>query len=238
MMFAGNLDRFGQRGHKSGSSIGKGAVAGEAMILANRSSRAQPFASIIYTAEAVTQFAAPTRTVLHVGCGRRDPRTLHATFKRSEWRELRLDIDPNVEPDIIASLIDMSMVDTATMDAVWSSHNLEHLYPHEVPLAMREFHRVLKPGGFALLTMPDVQAVAERIAQGNLEQPVYHSPAGPICPIDMLYGHRPSLARGNLYMAHHTAYTAQTLGRHLARAGFGRIEVKRRKWDLWAVAHK
>jgi predicted SAM-dependent methyltransferase len=186
----------------------------------------------------VSEATTQTRTVLHVGCGPQHARALHATFAGSEWREVRLDIDPNVEPDIIASLIDMSAVDSATVDAVWSSHNLEHLYPHEVPLALREFHRVLKPGGFALVTLPDVQAVAEQIAKGNLEKPVYNSPAGPICPIDMLFGHRASLARGNQYMAHHTAYTAQSLAQHLARAGFARVEVKRQKWDLWAVAHK
>ena len=37
-------------------------------------------------------------------------------------------------------MTDMSMVDSAAVDAVWSSHNLEHLYAHEVPVALGEFH--------------------------------------------------------------------------------------------------
>ena len=85
------------------------------------------------------------------------------------------------------------------MDAVWSSHNVEHLYPHEVPVALAEFRRVLKPEGFAIVTCPDLQAVAELVAQDKLTQPAYQSPSGPISPLDILYGHRPALALGNLF---------------------------------------
>src|SRR3954451_8011278 len=101
--------------------------------------------------------STPTRTVLHVGCGVKLPHKLHQAFHTPEWRELRLDIDPNVQPDIVGSITDMRMVETASVDAVWSSHNLEHLYAHEVPVALAEFYRVLRPGGFLLITMPDLQ---------------------------------------------------------------------------------
>ena len=55
------------------------------------------------------------------------------------------------------------------LDAVWSSHNLEHLYAHQVAVALGEFHRVLKPDGFALITLPDLQKVAELVAADSLE---------------------------------------------------------------------
>ena len=176
--------------------------------------------------------------VLHVGCGVARPDKLHRTFHEPGWRELRLDIDPAVEPDIVGSMTDLSMIAGGSVDAIWSSHNLEHLYAHEVPIALGEFHRVLKPGGFALITMPDLQRVAEWIAADRLEDVAYRSPAGPIRPLDMVYGWHGSIARGNLYMAHHTGFTARTLAGALERAGFRPIRVRRSNFDLWARAQK
>jgi hypothetical protein len=97
---------------------------------------------------------------------------------------------------------------------------------------------VLKPGGFALLTMPDLQAVAESVAKGDLETPLYISPAGPICASDMLFGHRPPIARGNHFMAHRTGFTAGSLSEKLAAAGFRKVSVDRRDFSLWAIANK
>jgi SAM-dependent methyltransferase len=180
-----------------------------------------------------------TKTVLHVGCGHNNPNKLHKTFQSPAWREVRLDIDPAVQPDIIGSITDLSMVATASVDAVWSSHNLEHLYSHEVPQALAEFCRVLKPEGFALITLPDLQQVAAYVAQGKLEDVLYQSPAGPIAALDVIFGHRASVAQGNVFMAHKTGFTAQTLGQHIIRAGFARVEVKRdNNLNLWALAHK
>jgi predicted SAM-dependent methyltransferase len=184
------------------------------------------------------QTPVPERVVLHVGCGPYNPNKLHAVFRKPGWRELRLDINPEVKPDIVASMLSMPMVGDASVDAVWSSHNLEHLYAHEVPVALAEFLRVLKAGGLALITLPDLQRVAELVAADKLEDTAYMSPAGPIAPLDTIYGHRASIARGNIYMAHNTGFTAKTLGAALARAGFVRVDVKRNNFDLWAVAYK
>lgn len=179
-----------------------------------------------------------TRTVLHVGCGAPSSDKLPAAFfTPGEWRELRLDIDPGVAPDIQASITDMSMVADASVDAVWSAHNLEHLLPHEVPVALAEFHRVVRPGGFVLVTVPDLQQVAEHVAQDKLEDAAYISMMGPITPLDMLYGLRSALADGNLFMAHRMGYTATTLQGYLARAGFAPVRVVRDgHFALWATA--
>jgi predicted SAM-dependent methyltransferase len=115
--------------------------------------------------------------VLHVGCGPYNPKKLHEAFRKEGWRELRVDINPNVKPDIVASMLAMPMIAGASVDGVWSSHNIEHLYAHEVPVALAEFLRVLRPGGVVLLTMPDLQRVAELIVQDKLDEPAYSSPA-------------------------------------------------------------
>lgn len=178
------------------------------------------------------------KQVLHVGCGPAQPHKLHKTFAGGGWREIRLDIDAAAKPDIVASITEMTAVATASMDAVWSSHNLEHLYPHEVPLALAEFRRVLKPGGFVLATLPDLRQVARLIADDKLDEAAYVSPAGPIAPLDILYGHRPALARGNLFMAHRTGFTARSLRQAFRDAGFAKVDVRADKhFNLWATAH-
>jgi SAM-dependent methyltransferase len=121
----------------------------------------------------------------------------------------------------------MDGVPDGSFDAVFSSHNVEHLYPYEVALALREMRRVLKSTGFALLTLPDLQEVARHVAEGRLDDPLYASTMGPIAPLDILYGHRPSLAAGNLFMAHHTGFTADTLGATLIKAGFAGALIQR-----------
>ncbi|MFH1914857.1 MAG: class I SAM-dependent methyltransferase [Pseudomonadota bacterium] len=174
---------------------------------------------------------------LHVGSGPKNHNKIPSLYNGNEWQEIRLDINPDVQPDIVGDIRRMPEVAAKCYDAIYSSHNLEHMYPHEVPLALAEFYRVLKPGGHALVTCPDIQIIAAYIANGNLLEPVYTSPAGPISPLDILYGHRPSLERGNLFMAHHTAFTSQTLAQAMSEAGFVSIRVQRRGkpyFDLWA----
>ena len=178
---------------------------------------------------------------LHVGCGQNTKERTTRALNTPDWKELRLDIDPAVNPDIVGSMTDMRAVADGSVDAVYSSHNIEHLYPHEVPVALAEFRRVLKPEGFAIVTCPDLQAVAELIAQDKLMQPAYQSPAGPISPLDILYGHRPALARGNLFMAHRTGFTLSSLMHTFKAAGFSTCAGKRQPppaYALWVLAAK
>jgi SAM-dependent methyltransferase len=181
-----------------------------------------------------------TMDVLHVGCGVFETEKLPLMFRDAAWREIRLDIDPDVKPDMIASITDMQVIPDATVDAVYSSHNVEHLYPHDVPLALREMNRVLRPNGFAFIRVPDLQEVARYVAEGKLEDPLYISPVGVIAPLDILYGHRPALARGNTFMAHRTGFTGATLGTALIAAGFVAVMMQRdlTKFALTGIAFR
>jgi SAM-dependent methyltransferase len=150
------------------------------------------------------------RRFLHVGCGpKRKSETVKA-FASAEWEEVTLDIDESVSPDIVDKLPELSQVESESFDAVYSAHNIEHLYPHEVPLALTAMRRVLKRDGFVILTCPDLQTLGERLAAGEIEEPIYTSGRGPVSPIDMLYGFRPAMKEGNLYMAHHTGFTLKS----------------------------
>jgi hypothetical protein len=180
------------------------------------------------------------RTFLHVGCGSNAKEHTTAAFAGSSWRELRLDIDQAVKPDIVGTMTSMVAVADQSVDAIFSSHNIEHLYPHEIPLAIAEFLRVLKSDGFAVITCPDLQSVAVLVAQDKLTEPAYVSPAGPIAPLDILYGYRPSMAAGNLFMAHRSGFTERVLRNTLLSGGFASVASTRRPaaFDLWAVAVK
>jgi SAM-dependent methyltransferase len=176
-----------------------------------------------------------TRLVLHVGCGPRDHYALHECFRTPGWHEVRLDIDPGVKPDIVASVSDMSPVPSASFDAVYSHHNIEHVFAHEVPHVMSEFLRVLRPGGEALIATPDLQGVAAVIATGRLHERLYRSEAGDISALDIVYGLQSDIAGGREYMAHRTGFTVRTLGRALVQAGFVKVQASRvDDYALWA----
>ncbi len=179
------------------------------------------------------------KTFLHVGCGPKHKDQTTRGFNSPDLQELRLDIDQSVAPDIVGTMTDMSTVADASVDALFSSHNIEHLYRHEVPVALAEFKRVLRPDGFVVITCPDLQSVCALVAQDKLLDPAYTSPAGPITPLDILYGHRPPMARGNLYMAHRCGFTQKVLSGTLQASGFVAVAAKRREhpyYDLWALA--
>ncbi len=178
------------------------------------------------------------RKVLNVGCG---PKGRDHGFTGFEgWQEVRLDIDPSVQPDVMGSMTDMSALDSGSMDAIVSSHNIEHLYPHEVPLALAEFVRVLKADGLLLITCPDLQSVCAHVAQGELASPLYISAAGPISALDILYGHRDAMAAGNLFMAHRCGFTLRLLADTLQACGFPRSVglARSANFDLWMLASK
>jgi len=181
-------------------------------------------------------------SLLHIGCGPKRKAQTTRGFNTDAWSEIRLDIDPSVSPDVTGTMTDMSAVPSGSVDAIFSSHNIEHLYPHEVPVALTEFLRVLSDDGFAVITCPDLRSVCALIAEDKLTEPAYTSPAGPIAPLDILYGFRLPMARGNLYMAHRCGFTQKVLDGTLRAAGFQMVATMPRGFhpffDLWALASK
>tara|TARA_B100000963_G_scaffold361023_1_gene394433 strand:- start:2457 stop:3071 length:615 start_codon:yes stop_codon:yes gene_type:complete len=177
---------------------------------------------------------------LHVGSGRLTKEHTTLAFNSDEWDEVRVDIDPDVKPDIISSITDMSSIESKSFDAVYSSHNIEHLYAHEVTIALSEMNRVLNDNGFLIITCPDLQSVCAEVAKGKLVDSLYVSGMGPIAAIDILYGFRPSLQKGNYYMAHKVGFTKEVLQSTLIAAGFKHAVVASHSptYVLWGIASK
>ncbi len=177
---------------------------------------------------------------LHLGSGPKRKPMAGPGFQGPEWEEVRLDTDPAAKADFVARVTDMSVVASDSVDAIFSSHNLEHLFPHEVPLALNEFIRVLKPDGVAVIVCPDLLAACELVAQDKLTEPAYTAKAGPVSPLDIIYGPRAALAAGHLSMARRCGFTPKVLAGSLKRAGFTTVGVIQRRpvFDLWALASR
>lgn len=164
-------------------------------------------------------------SVLHVGCGGNPlPDWAH------EYRETRVDIDPSHNPDIVADMRELGEI--GQFHAIACNHALEHLEIDDAIKALVEFRRVLMPGGFAVVFVPDTEDI-----EAN-EDVLFVSPAGPITGLDLIHGMR-SLLADNPYMAHKTCFTRETLENAFKKAGFGVVEVKRMEYhNLMCVAIK
>ena len=177
------------------------------------------------------------KKLLHVGCGPKTQKNLKG-FNSDNWIEYRLDIDNQHNPDILGSIIDLNAVQNMSMDAVYSAHNIEHIFAHEVKIALKEFNRVLKENGYLVITCPDLQVLGEAIANDKLNEPIGNSKSGPISPIDIIYGHRGFIAQGHTFMAHKTGFTYKTLSEVIFESGFKMIYGNRFHYDLWLIAFK
>lgn len=142
-------------------------------------------------------------TVLIAGCGDEGPQ-----WQEQGWCVVRLDIDPRTKPDVVGDM--KSLGDIGPYEAVACNNALEHLYPHEVPRALAEFHRVLKNGGHAVVLVPDLEGV---------------EPTEEIIPeigmsgLHLFYGD-PSKLEHFPYMAHHSGFVESSLRRVMEAAGF------------------
>ena len=165
-------------------------------------------------------------SLLHVGCGSESVPAFMSGFV-----ETRLDIDASKNPDIVASMLDMGEI--GEYDCVYCCHALEHLYPFEVKIALQEFKRCLKPGGYAIVFVPDLEDVEAT------QDVILNAPCGPISGLDMIYGYSKAMREGNLFMAHKCGFVAKTLEQAFDGLGFSKVEAKRLvNYNLMAVAVK
>lgn len=95
----------------------------------------------------------------------------------------------------------------AVADELHSYHFVEHVYRWEAPALLREFHRLLKPGGLLVLELPNIEAAARNLLAGMNDQmamwPLYGDP-GTMDP----------------YMCHRWGYTPKTMRALLTDCGF------------------
>jgi SAM-dependent methyltransferase len=175
--------------------------------------------------------------LVNLGSGPPGASRLPACF--AGWREVRVDIDPAAKPDIVADITNLPTIPTGSVDCVWTTHCIEHLYPHDVVRAIAEIRRILAPQGVACIVVPDLQAIATHLAEDRMHETLYESAAGPITPYDLVFGLGRRIALGHVQMAHHSGFTPSLLGQALTAGGFDEFVLRRRaNFELAAVAHR
>jgi len=91
---------------------------------------------------------------IHLGCGlRRLPGFVH------------VDPDEATQPDHIGSAKHVPLDDDSA-DLIYFAHGLEHVPKADVPAAVAEFRRVLRPGGTLRLSVPDFAVLVELYFDG------------------------------------------------------------------------
>ncbi len=185
-----------------------------------------------------TEVKLERKTCLHVGCGPNGREETHHRFKGPQWDHTRLDIDPEVKPDIVSDIRTLLGVKDESYDGVYSSHNLEHLHFNDVFRAVSSFYRVLKDRGLLVVVVPDFGLACDYVSKGHGLKPIYNSPAGPITPLDMIYGYRP-YTEHNQYQQHKTGFTRAWLKSLLVDMGFTGVEtITTEGFDVWGYGRK
>ena len=156
-----------------------------------------------------------------------------------DFQHVLLDIDPEGSPDIVCDARELIELQPNQFEAVYCSHNLEHYYAHDVAKVLAGFIHVLKPEGFAHIRVPDIPQLMRVAIEKDLdvEDVLYHSDAGPIRVLDVLYGHAKEIEdSGEDFYAHKTGFSAKSLYKALLKAGFSNAYCSIGDLEINAVA--
>lgn len=155
------------------------------------------------------------------------------------WRHDLLDIDPGGKPDVLCDARELWKLPPRQYDAIYCSHNLEHYYPHEVPIVLKGFRMLLKKKGFAYIRVPDLLEVMKAVVERGMElnDVLYESPAGSILVRDVIYGYHRQIERsGSDFFAHKTGYTEKLLTNILMDNGFPYVYSDVAGYEIMALA--
>ena len=96
------------------------------------------------------------------------PRRLHigGQVKSSGWEVLNANPAPYV--DHVCNANDLSRFSDGTFTEIYASHVVEHLdYNSELIATLKEWNRVLVPGGKVYISVPDLDVLAELLLSKN-----------------------------------------------------------------------
>ena len=137
---------------------------------------------------------------------------LHVGGKEThpDWKIL--DIEPRPEVDYVGNASDLSQFDSNFIDVIYASHVLEHFHYRlndELINTLKEWHRVLKPEGKLLISVPDLKTVCWLYLHPNL------------LPLDrhhlmkIMFGGQTSI-----YDVHKVGFDFEIMAMYLEEAGF------------------
>jgi predicted SAM-dependent methyltransferase len=81
-----------------------------------------------------------------------------------------LDVQPGQHVDFVGECTDLSRFADGSIDEIYASHVLEHLdYQRELSTALREFRRVLRPGGRVRISVPNFDLLCRLFTHPELD---------------------------------------------------------------------
>jgi predicted SAM-dependent methyltransferase len=135
---------------------------------------------------------------LHLGCGKID----HPGF-------INIDALPRRHVHYVQAVDRLGRFANSSVDLIYACHVLEHFSHLKVPAVLREWQRVLKPGGRLCLSVPDFDRILE----------IYHAASDDMASIiNPLMG-----GQEYAYNHHRVAFNQAYLTRLLLAAGFRKV---------------
>jgi predicted SAM-dependent methyltransferase len=143
-----------------------------------------------------------------------EPFRLHVggTEKRAGWRIFN--IQPGADVDFIGDCTDLSQFPDGSVDELYASHVLEHV-GYDAPLrrALAGFHRVLRPGGIAKISVPDFEILCRLFLDSRA------TVRDRFNIMRMVFG-----GQTDAHDFHRVGLTYAFLSKYLMQAGFSRVE--------------
>jgi len=136
----------------------------------------------------------PTAPKLHLGCG---------TRKLEGWTSV--DSRDDVGADVVVDVRDLGYWEPNSIEAIYACHVLEHIPRPELLQTLREWRRVLIPGGTLRISVPSFATIAT----------LYHEGVSFWRLVGLLYGRQDY--EGN---AHFIGFDYEYLAWMLGEAGF------------------
>lgn len=144
-------------------------------------------------------------------------------YHYAAWNKTLLSEQLKEGAHLIESALRLSEREEATFDAVYCSHQLKNHSLQEGGQILKGIRRLLKPGGFVHLKVPDVTVLMHQMVKSghDLEDVAYISPVGPISYHDVFWGLSTARsAPGNSSAGHKSGYSRKVLDRVLSDNGF------------------
>jgi predicted SAM-dependent methyltransferase len=131
------------------------------------------------------------------------------TRKRAEgWKTL--DITPGPEVDFVGDCRNLSQFSDGSIDTIYASHVLEHIpYNFELMKTLKEWRRVLMPGGTVMISVPDLDILCRIFLYPTL------TPDDRFGVMRMMFG-----GQHDQHDFHYVGLTWDFLGSFLHEAGF------------------
>lgn len=130
-------------------------------------------------------------------------------------------------PDVVCDVRDLSIFNDNYADEILAVHVVEHFWRWEVVSVLKEWVRVLKPGGLMILECPNLLSACEEF----LRNPKLHALPGPEGQRTMWVFYGDPRWQDPL-MVHRWGYTPQSLGVVMHEAGLRSLRQEAAQFKL------